>query len=185
MSRIGNKPIPVPGKVRAILEDGAVRVEGPKGKLSSPIPAGIRAALTNGELVFTRSSDAPDVRASHGLARALAANCISGVSEGFTKSLQISGVGYRVTVKDKDREIEFHLGYSHPINFPLPEGISAKSEQDRQTKSILLTLEGADKQVIGQVAANIRRLRPPEPYKGKGIRYKDEKILRKAGKSGK
>ena len=183
MSRIGRLPIPIPGNVKASLEGQTFSVEGPKGKLSSPVPAGIEASLENGELAFKRSSELGPIRACHGLARALAANCVIGVTEGFKKQLQIIGVGYRAAVEGKS--IELHLGYSHPINFPLPEGISADVEQDRKTKAIVLTIEGCDKQQVGQVAANIRKLRKPEPYKGKGIRYMNENILRKAGKSGK
>lgn len=183
MSRIGKQPITIPSNVKAAIEGGIFRVEGPLGKLESPIPKGIDAKLDKGVLEFTRNGDDGPSRANHGLARALAFNCVHGVTNGFKKILHISGVGYRVTVKGQ--EIEFHLGYSHPIHFPLPKGVKAASEQDRQTKAIVLTLEGPDKQLVGQIAANIRRLRPPEPYKGKGIKYSDETILRKAGKSGK
>lgn len=183
MTRIGKLPIPLSGGVKATVNADSVLVEGPKGKLTSPIPDGIQAEVKDGELVFTRDGDTGPHRAKHGLARALANNCVTGVSQGFKKQLQIIGVGYRVSCKAK--EIEMHLGFSHPINFPLPDGISASSEQDRQTKSIILTIEGIDKHMVGQVAANIRKLRKPEPYKGKGIRYLGEQILRKAGKSGK
>jgi large subunit ribosomal protein L6 len=183
MSRIGKKPISIGSGLKAKIDGGTFFVEGPKGKLSAPIPDGISAKLEEGELTFERISDEGPVRARHGLARALAANCVMGVTEGFKKQLEIRGVGYRVNAKPK--EVELHLGYSHPINFALPEGISASVEQDRQSKSIVLTIEGIDKQLVGQVAANIRRLRKPEPYKGKGIRYLNEQILRKAGKSGK
>jgi len=183
MSRIGKAPIEIKGAVKAAIKDNAVQIEGPKGKLTAPIPEGITAKIDGGILSFERPSDEGPMRAKHGLARALANNCVVGVTEGFKKQLQIIGVGYRVNCKPK--EVELHLGYSHPINFALPQGISASSEQDRNTKSIILTIEGIDKQLVGQVAANIRKLRKPEPYKGKGIRYLGEQILRKAGKSGK
>lgn len=183
MSRIGKNPISIPGNVKVSVANGTFTAEGPRGKLESPIPEGITANLENGTLEFTRSSDEGPVRAKHGLARALANNCIVGVTEGFKKTLEIIGVGYRVAVKGQ--EVELHLGYSHPINFPLPNGITATTDQERGSKSLLLTVEGADKQMVGQVAANIRKLRKPEPYKGKGIRYKGEFILRKAGKTGK
>ena len=183
MSRIGRKIITIPANVKASVADGVFRVEGPKGKLESPIPAGIEFKLEDGQVEFSRESDEGPIRANHGLARALANNCVVGVTEGFKKTLMINGVGYRVNVKGQN--VELHLGYSHPINYPLPKGVSASTHQERGSKDIQLTLEGIDKQVIGQVAAEIRRLRKPEPYKGKGIRYSDETILRKAGKAGK
>ena len=183
MSRIGKMPITIPGNVKTTISGDTIHVEGPKGKLSAPIPTGIKATIEDGELSFTRSDDEGPNRAKHGLARALAANCVLGVTEGFSKQLLISGVGYRVNVSGN--AIEFHLGFSHPINFPLPKGVQAAVDQDRQSKALMLTLQGIDKQLIGQVAADIRKLRKPEPYKGKGIRYADEHILRKAGKSGK
>ncbi|MDJ0837413.1 MAG: 50S ribosomal protein L6 [Acidobacteriota bacterium] len=183
MSRIGKLPIPLVSGVKATIKDNEILVEGPKGKLTAPIPEGITATIENNELAFTRAGDEGAVRAKHGLARALANNCVVGVTQGFKKQLQIIGVGYRVNCSAK--EIELHLGYSHPIKYPLPAGITAVSEQDRATKSIILTIEGIDKQMVGQIAANIRKLRKPEPYKGKGVRYLGEQILRKAGKSGK
>lgn len=183
MSRIGKKPITLPKGVKAEVKDGRVFVEGPKGKLNAPVPAGVSASMEEEGLVFTRKADDGPSRAMHGLARALANNCVVGVTEGFVKKLEIIGVGYRVSVAKKN--VELHLGYSHPINYPLPEGIDAAVEQDRKSKSIVLTISGIDKQLVGQVAANIRSLRKPEPYKGKGVRYLGEQILRKAGKSGK
>jgi len=183
MSRIGKKEIPLPKGVNASVEENFFRVEGPKGKLSSPIPPGISASVENGIISFGRTSEDGQTRAFHGLARALANNCILGVTQGFKKELEIIGVGYRVAVNGST--VELNLGYSHPINFPLPAGISASVVQERGSKSLILAIEGSDKQAVGQVAANIRRLRKPEPYKGKGIRYKGEQILRKAGKSGK
>ncbi len=183
MSRIGKKIIPFPKGVNVKIGDGSIDVQGPKGKLSSPIPAGITAKIDDDGLTFSRSGDDGPSRANHGLARALAANCVTGVSEGFKKQLQIIGVGYRASVSGK--ALELHLGYSHPINYPLPDGVSADVEQDRATKSIIVTIQGIDKQLVGQVAAEIRRMRKPEPYKGKGVRYLNEQILRKAGKAGK
>lgn len=183
MSRVGLKEIAIPANVKTKIEGTTLFVEGPKGKLTAPIPDGIEAKLEDGKLSFSRELNDGPTRAKHGLARALANNCVVGVTEGFKKSLQIIGVGYRVNVSGNT--VELHLGYSHPINFQLPDGITATSEQERQTKSIVLTVEGIDKQLVGQVAANLRSLRKPEPYKGKGVRYLGEQILRKAGKSGK
>ena len=183
MSRVGLKEIPIEKGVKIAIVDQNIEVEGPKGKLVSPVPAGITPTIKDGVLSFARSAEDGPSRAKHGLARALANNCVVGVTQGFKKELHVIGVGYRVNVNPG--EVELHLGYSHPINYPLPKGISASVEQSRQTKAIILTLEGIDKQLVGQVAANIRSLRKPEPYKGKGVRYADEKILRKAGKSGK
>ena len=164
-------------------ENNVLYFEGPKGKLNSPIPNGISVDEKDGAIVFARASEDGQTRSNHGLARALANNCVTGVTEGFTKKLSIKGVGYRVNVKDSN--IELHLGYSHPINFSLPAGVSAKSEEDKVTKALIVTLDGIDKQLIGQTAAEIRALRKPEPYKGKGIRYFDEHIKIKAGKTGK
>ncbi len=183
MSRIGKKLITIPGNVKVSIKNSTFFAEGPKGKLQSPIPDGITASLSDGKVQFACAAEEGSGRALYGLARALAANCVTGVTTGFKKELQILGVGYRVSVSG--RTVELHLGYSHPIQFPLPDGISANVETDRKSKAILLTIEGCDKQVVGQVAANIRKLRKPEPYKGKGIRYLNEKILRKAGKAGK
>lgn len=183
MSRIGKKPITLPKGVKAEVKDSTIFVEGPKGKLQSPLPAGVSAEMEDGSLSFKVQNDDGPSRAKHGLARALANNCVLGVTEGFSKKLEIIGVGYRVSVSGKN--IELHLGYSHPINYPLPDGIAAAVEQDKKSKSIVLAISGIDKQLVGQVAANIRSLRKPEPYKGKGVRYLNEQILRKAGKSGK
>lgn len=183
MSRIGRMIIEIPKGVKTTIEGDRILVEGPKGKLSSPLPGGITATMEDGGLSFKRELEDGPTRAKHGLARALAANCVTGVTKGFMKQLQIIGVGYRVNVEGQN--IEFHLGYSHPIQFPLPAGITANAEQNRKTKSIILTVAGIDKQLVGQVAANMRSLRKPEPYKGKGVRYINETILRKSGKSGK
>lgn len=183
MSRIGKLPISIPSGVTAEVKDSTVHVSGPKGKLQAPIPDGISASMEDAGLTFTRTGDDGPSRAKHGLARALANNCVQGVTQGFSKQLQIIGVGYRVNVSGQN--VELHLGYSHPIDFPLPKGIEASVEQDKKTKAIVLTINGIDKQLVGQVAANIRALRKPEPYKGKGVRYLNEQIMRKAGKSGK
>lgn len=174
MSRIGKKPIPVPAGVR-IDVGGELRVEGPRGKLSVPIPQGIRIEQQNGNLVLTRETDKQ--AAAHGLTRALAANAVTGVSTGWTRELDIVGIGYRVDVKGK--VAAFTLGYSHQIEFLLPEGVDMKI--DKQTH---IVLTGHDRQLLGQVAANMRALRPPDPYKNKGVRYTGEQLRKKVGKSG-
>jgi large subunit ribosomal protein L6 len=167
-------PIPVPAKVKVDISGEAIRVEGPKGKLEVALPRGIRFERKGEELLALRDGD--EYRAFHGLARALVANAVRGVSEGFKKELVIVGVGYRAEVKG--RTVVFNLGYSHPVEFPIPAGIEITVE--RQT----LTVRGADKAQVGQVAANIRGLRPPDPYKQKGIQISGERLKRKAGKSG-
>ncbi|MCL6507688.1 MAG: 50S ribosomal protein L6 [Bryobacteraceae bacterium] len=174
MSRIGNKPIPLPPGVKVQIGPELL-VEGPKGKLAVPIPPGIRVERQNGTLVVRRETDKH--AALHGLTRALAANAVQGVANGFTKELDIVGIGYRAELKG--RILTFVLGYSHPIEMLLPEGIEVKVE--RQTH---LVVSGADKQLVGQVAANIRALRPPDPYKNKGIRYTGEVLRKKVGKTG-
>ena len=174
MSRVGKKPIPLPKGVKiAIAAD--LRVEGPKGKLNVPIPAGVRVKQNDGTLEVTRDGD--QFAALHGLTRALAANAVQGVSGGFTRELDIVGVGYRADVKANI--VTFTLGYSHPIEFFLPPGIDAKI--DKQTH---LVLTGYDRQVLGQVAANMRALRPPDPYKNKGVRFTGEVLRKKVGKTG-
>lgn len=174
MSRVGNKPIPLPKGVKVSLGPLLV-VEGPKGKLTVPVPAGIQVRQADGCLLLTREDDRH--AAMHGLTRALAANAVLGVSEGFTKELDIAGIGYRADVKG--RVATFTLGYSHPIEVLLPEGVDLKIE-----KQTHLTLSGADRQLLGQVAANIRALRRPDPYKHKGIRYTGEVLRKKVGKTG-
>ena len=175
MSRVGNKPIPVPNGVRVQIGDGSVLVEGPKGKLTTALPPGIRCELQDSTLVAKREDDS--YAAMHGLGRSLVANAVTGVSAGFQKDLEIVGIGYRAEVKD--RLVVLNLGYSRPIEFPLPEGIQVTIE--RQTR---LAVSGIDKQKVGQVAANLRRLRPPDPYKQKGVRYAGEKLKKKVGKAG-
>ena len=177
MSRIGGKPVALPDKVKVTVQDAGLLVEGPKGKLQTSLPKGISAEVKDGELNFARSSEDRTVRAAHGLARSLAANAVKGVSEGFEKRLEIKGVGYRAAAKGKG--IQLNLGYSHQVEFTAPDGIELAVED--QTK---LVVRGIDKQAVGQVAANIRALRPPDAYKGKGIRYSDEIIRLKAGKAG-
>lgn len=175
MSRIGKKPVPIPQGVKVHVEGATVRAEGPKGTLAQPVPAGLTAKLEGNQIVISRAGDDRKVRALHGLARALVANMVTGVKDGFEKKLEIVGIGYRAQVQG--RAIRLALGYSHPVVFPLPEGITA--EIDKQTA---ITLRGPDKAVLGQTAARLRMLRKPDPYKGKGIKYADEHIRRKVGK---
>jgi large subunit ribosomal protein L6 len=177
MSRVGSKPITLPDKVSVDVAEQGLRVKGPKGELETPLPAGVAARVENGELSFDRGGSDRQSRAFHGLARALAANAVQGVSQGFERRLQIVGVGYRALAKGK--QVELSLGYSHPVVFDPPEGIEVAVED--QTK---LVVRGIDKQAVGQVAAKLRSLRPPDPYKGKGVRYADETVRLKAGKSG-
>ena len=174
MSRVGKKPIPLPGGVKVSIGE-QLEVTGPKGKLLVPIPQGITVAQGNGQLQLERSSD--EWAALHGLTRALAANAVQGVSTGFTKELDIVGIGYRADVKGK--LVTFTLGYSHPIELLLPDGVDMRI--DKQTH---LVLSGHDRQMLGQVAANIRALRKPDPYKNKGIRYTGEALRKKVGKTG-
>ena len=175
MSRIGRKPVSIPQGVKLNLDGAVVRAEGPKGKLSQPIPAGLSAKIENNQLVISRSGEDRKVRALHGLARALMANMVTGVKDGFERKLEIVGIGYRAQLQG--RAIQLALGYSHPVIFPLPEGVTA--EIDRQ---VSITLRCADKAVLGQTAAKLRALREPDPYKGKGIRYANEVVRRKVGK---
>jgi large subunit ribosomal protein L6 len=174
MSRVGKKPIAVPGGVKIQVGE-QLTVQGPKGTLSVPIPPGVRIEQSNGTLTILRDSD--QHAAAHGLTRALAANAVQGVSGGFTRELDIVGIGYRVDVKGKFAS--FTLGYSHPIEFMLPDGVDMKV--DKQTH---IVLSGHDKQLLGQVAANMRALRPPDPYKNKGVRYTGETLRKKVGKTG-
>ena len=175
MSRIGKKPIPIPAGVKVHVNDGSVSAEGPKGKLSQPVPSGLSAAIDANILTISRASDDRRARALHGLTRALVANMVSGVKDGFERKLDIVGIGYRAQMQGK--VIQLALCYSHPVLFPLPEGITA--EIDRQTA---ITLRGADKALLGETAAKLRALRKPDPYKGKGIKYSDEVVRRKVGK---
>jgi large subunit ribosomal protein L6 len=177
MSRIGRKPISVPSGVKVRIEDGVFTAEGPKGKVAQPLAAGIGVVANDNQLEITRQDDERQSRALHGLMRALVANAVQGVAQGFSKNLDIVGVGYRAEVKG--RELHMALGYSHPVVYPLPKGIDVAVE-----KNTRLTISGADRQQVGQVAAEIRGLRPPDPYKGKGVRYSDEKLKLKVGKAG-
>ena len=176
MSRIGKLPVMIPTGVKVAVERNSVRLEGPKGKLQSTIPSGVDVKLEGNVLRVERQAEDRAFRALHGLTRKLIANMTHGVSQGFTRILDINGVGYRAEVKGQ--EIHMTLGYSHPVVFPLPAGVSASVE-----RQVIITLSGADLQVLGETAAKIRSLRPPEPYKGKGIKYREEVIKRKAGKA--
>ncbi len=177
MSRIGKKPIPVPKGVTVKVHAGAVEVQGPKGKLTQSFPSGITFNLADGQLTAAPGTDAPDLNKFHGLARSLVANAVLGVTEGFKRELDIVGVGYRAELKGK--QVIFALGYSHAVVFDIPSGIDIAIE-----KQTHLTVTGVDRQLVGQVAANIRRLREPDPYKQKGVRYTGEVLKKKAGKTG-
>jgi len=186
MSRIGKKPITVPKGVTVTIKERELEVKGPRGLQMTPVPQGITFKLDGDQLQAERASD--DLAAMHGLARALANSAIVGVTDGFTQQMDVVGVGYKADVQAK--KIVFSLGYSHPIEFPLPEGIAAKAERMVTKGSIqqyqtTLTLSGIDKQKLGQVAAEMHRLRKPDAYKGKGIRYADVPIKLKPGKTGK
>jgi large subunit ribosomal protein L6 len=177
MSRIGKKLITIPKGVTVKVLDGAVEVQGPKGKLRQAHPSGINFELADGHLLARRATDDPELAKFHGLARSLIANAVSGVTDGFKKELDIVGVGYRAEVRGK--QVIFALGYSHPVVFDIPAGIDVAI--DKQTH---ITVTGVDRQLVGQVAANIRRLRKPDPYKQKGVRYTGEVLKKKAGKTG-
>jgi len=177
MSRIGKKPIPIPKGVTATIEPSAVEVKGPKGSLRQPLPRGVLFVEEEGELVARIDGEPREMSKFHGLARSLVANAVKGVSEGFTRELDIVGIGYRAEVQG--RKITFALGYSHPIVLDIPEGIAIAVE-----KQTHITVSGIDRQVVGQVAANIRRLRKPDPYKQKGVRYTGEVLKKKVGKTG-
>jgi large subunit ribosomal protein L6 len=184
MSRIGRKPIAIPKGVKFKIEDNSVEVTGPKGTLSVPMPEGIKCRVEGDQLIAERGSD--DHAAVHGLARALMQNAVTGVTEGFTRQLDVVGVGYKAEVQK--HRVMFNLGYSHPIEFPLPEGIDVKIERVNkpiQQYQTTLTITGIDRQQVGQVAADMRGLRRPDPYKGKGVRYANEILKLKPGKTGK
>lgn len=178
MSRIGKMPITVPSGVDVKIDGTRVVVKGSKGELSRSFPDRVEFGVEDGVITLTRDNDSPQSRALHGLSRALLANMVEGVSSGFTKQLEIQGVGYRASLKGND--IELLVGFSHPVNVEAPEGITF--DVPEPTK---IVVSGIDKEMVGQVAANIRKVRPPEPYKGKGIRYAGEYVRRKAGKAGK
>jgi large subunit ribosomal protein L6 len=175
MSRIGRKPIPVPASVTVSIEPEVVRVAGPRGELSERVPRDITVAQEDGQLVVTRPTDRGEHRALHGLTRSLVANMVEGVTNGYQKTLEIQGVGYRAQLRGRD--LELALGYSHPVSIKAPEGIEFEVPQPTR-----VVVKGISKQLVGEVAANIRKRRPPEPYKGKGIRYEGEYVARKVGK---
>jgi large subunit ribosomal protein L6 len=184
MSRIGRKPIPIPQGVTVAINSDALEVKGPKGTLRAPVPPGIQFKQDQGVLTVERSGD--EQKALHGLARALAANAIKGVTDGFARDLDIVGVGYKADVQG--RRVVFNLGYSHPIEFPLPDGIEVKIERRPKTVQqyqMSLIVSGIDKQLVGQVAAEMRGLREPDAYKGKGVRYANQPMKLKPGKTGK
>lgn len=177
MSRIGKQVIPIPNGVTVDVANGEIHVKGPKGSLRGAVPEGIGARVDEGRLVFERPDDSKPSRARHGLARALANNMVTGVSEGFRRGLEIEGVGYRAEMKGGS--LSLLLGFSHPVLIPVPEGLTVTVEGTTK-----VFVDGADKQAVGQFASDIRSLRPPEPYKGKGVRYESERIRRKVGKAG-
>jgi large subunit ribosomal protein L6 len=176
MSRIGNAPISIPKGVKVSTQGQKIAVDGPKGKLSFDVPVPITFAIEGELITFKRPNDQRNVRALHGMARAMTNNMVVGCSKGFTKTLEIVGVGYRAAVKGTN--VDLTLGFSHPVSYPLPDGVKAEVDKDGK-----LVLSSADKALLGSVAADIRRYRPPEPYKGKGIRYQGENIIRKEGKA--
>ena len=181
MSRIGKQPIAIPDGVKVDISGQDVKVEGPKGKLARSVRPEISIELKDKKLLVTRTEETQEANAFHGLERSLLNNMVSGVTEGFEKILEVNGVGYRAKVKGDI--LELGLGFSHSIDFKVPEGI--KASLLKEGKGIAVKIEGPDKQLVGQVAAQIRSLRPPEPYKGKGVRYRGEYVRIKAGKSGK
>lgn len=178
MSRIGQAPIPVPSDVEVHIDMGSVTVRGPRGELSRPLPEKIEIAKEDGELRVTRTTEQREVKALHGLIRSLVANMVQGVTQGYEKALEIQGVGYRAAKKGEDLELQ--VGYSHSVSKPAPDGI----EFDVPTPTRIV-VKGIDKELVGQTAAEIRAIRKPEPYKGKGIRYEGERVRRKAGKAAK
>jgi large subunit ribosomal protein L6 len=177
MSRIGKRAIDIPSGVEVTIGDADISIKGPKGTMTTPKGEKIDYAVEDGAVTVTRADESRTAREQHGLRRTLLANCIEGVTKGFSKELEIIGVGYKVQVQGN--KVVLALGLSHPVEHPLPDGIEAKAE------GIKLTISGMDKQLVGEICAQIRRYRPPEPYKGKGIKFVDEQIRRKAGKSGK
>lgn len=177
MSRIGNQPVAIPSGVELKFEDGTMDVTGPKGSLRQSLPAEISVEIADDQVRFARSSDKPKIRALHGLARALVGNMVMGVTQGFSRELDIQGIGYRADTSGGT--LNLLLGLSHPVKLTVPDGLSVSVENNTRIK-----IEGIDKQQVGQFAADVRKLRPPEPYKGKGIRYLGEYVRRKVGKTG-
>jgi large subunit ribosomal protein L6 len=183
MSRIGKLAIKVPEKVKVAVQEGLVTVEGPKGKTSRQLK-GVKIEVASGQVLVQRPDDSREAKALHGLSRTLVANMVKGVSEGFERKLELYGVGFRAEVKGKDA-VNFTIGYSHPVLFKLPEGVTAEwKEVKAGDKQGEVFIRGVDKDLLGRTAAEIRKLRPPEPYKGKGIKYAEEVIRRKQGKTG-
>lgn len=178
MSRIGKKIIEIPKGTEVTIDNSKISVKGPKGNLQRTFGSEFEFKINDGTLVVTPSKEGKEIGALHGLTRTLIFNMIEGVSKGFEKTLEITGVGYKVQLQD--RNLLLNLGFSHPVNYPLPDGVDAAIE-----KQTVVTLKGIDKELIGLVASNIRSLREPEPYKGKGIKYKNERIIKKEGKTGK
>jgi large subunit ribosomal protein L6 len=176
MSRIGKQPVAIPPKVKVEVKDQRIFVEGPKGKLDFELPRRTRAKVENGHIVVSRQGDDASAKALHGLSRAIINNLVKGVNEGFVKKLEIQGVGFKAAVQGK--AVNLSLGYSHPLVYPIPDQVKVTVEENTK-----LTIEGPDKQVVGQVAAEIRSFYPPEPYKGKGVRYVGEQVKRKEGKT--
>ena len=176
MSRIGKQPITIPPKVKVEVKGQQVLIEGPKGKLNWELPRRTGLKVENGKIVVSRQGDDADAKALHGLSRALLNDMVRGVSEGFSKKLEIQGVGFKAAVQGD--KVNLSLGYSHPVVYPIPAQIKVTVEENTK-----LTIEGPDRQVVGQVAAEIRSFYPPEPYKGKGVRYSDERVIRKEGKT--
>jgi large subunit ribosomal protein L6 len=176
MSRLGKQPVQIPNGVKAAYQSGLLKIEGPKGKLSMPIPVGVDLVVEQAKITVNRRSDSAEHKAKHGLVRTLIANLVTGVTTGYERKLEIVGVGYRAAVKGKF--LNLTLGFSHPVDFPIPEGLTVKVEANTG-----VVLQGADKALVGETAAKIRALRPPEPYQGKGIKYAGEVIRRKAGKA--
>jgi len=176
MSRIGKQPIAIPAKVKVEVKGQKVSIEGPKGKLNWELPSRMSLAVEKDKVVVSRQGEDAQAKALHGLSRALVNNMVRGVSEGFVKKLEIHGVGFKAAVQGK--VVNMSLGYSHPINYPIPDQIKVTVEENTK-----LTIEGPDRQVVGQVASELRAFYPPEPYKGKGVRYSDERVQRKEGKT--
>ncbi len=176
MSRIGKQPVAVPAGVEFKLDGGTATLKGPKGQLSIPVPACIQVKLEDGKITVSRAADDKFSRAMHGTVRAHLANMVEGITKGFSRELEIQGVGYRASISGKN--LNLLLGLSHPVDYPVPEGVTVTVAD-----GVNLKVEGIDKQLVGEVAARIRSFRPPEPYKGKGVRYKDEHVRRKAGKT--
>jgi large subunit ribosomal protein L6 len=177
MSRIGKRPIEIPSGVDVTVGEGKVSVKGPKGQLSESVPAGIAISVADGQVKFERPDERKPTRALHGLVRALVANMVRGVTAEFVKELEIQGIGYRAEAPGK--KLVLSVGYSHPVEMPVPQGLQVSVDNN-----VIVKISGANRQQVGQFAANVRSVRPPEPYKGKGIRYRDEHVRRKVGKAG-